>query len=306
MKKQPKKAGIVSLSAPITLSAEAEWREERLCKSIANLEQIGLSSMLCENLRVCDGYIAGSVEQRLGDLHGCYQNEEVDLIIATRGGRSANHLLELIDYEVIKHNPKPLIGYSDISILLNAIYAKTAQVQVHGPMMTADLEAQDPQTWKSLEATLAFKEQRFQISDFAEVWKEGSCSGTLLGGNLITLQCLLGTPFNPNWDGAVFFWEEIGEEISRLDRALTHFRNAGVLGKISGMIIGNLHNISGDSPEEAAKAENLKEILLALFADFDFPIIKTEKFGHVVDTQISLPVGGRAEITDSEVRFSFS
>src|SRR5262249_45316204 len=92
----------------------------------------------------------------------------------------------------------------------------------------------------------------------------GDASGILLGGNLMTVECLLGTPYEPDWRRSIFFWEEVGEPLSRLDRTLVHFKHAGVWDKISGMVIGNVHNITGDSPEESAHAREVNAFLKRL------------------------------------------
>jgi muramoyltetrapeptide carboxypeptidase len=239
----------------------------------------------------------------------------------------------------VNRSKKPLIGFSDITILLNALYKRNGQVQIHGPMITAGLDKLDETTYESLLAVLERREQSFDLKKFGEVWKSGNASGILLGGNLMTVECLLGTPYEPDWTGrergtererergtererergtererergterergSIFFWEEEGEPISRLHRTLVHLKHAGVWDKISGMVIGNVHNITGDSPEESACAREVNAFLKQFFSSYKFPCIKTEFFGHEVSTQISLPVGGLATITASELRLSF-
>ena len=301
----PKLLGVVSPSAPITLESERESRETRLQNSTTNLSTYDLGLKVGSNVRACAGYMAGTAQERLDDLHAMYRDPEVQWVIASRGGRSANQLLEGLDFDLVNRSKKPLIGFSDITILLNALYAQNRQVQIHGPMITAGLDKLDETTYESLLAVLERHEQSFDLKEFGEVWKSGNASGILLGGNLMTVECLLGTPYEPDWRSSIFFWEEVGEPISRLHRTLVHLKHAGVWDKISGMVIGNVHNITGDSPEESAYAREVNAFLKEFFSSYTFPRIKTECFGHDVRTQISLPVGGVATITASELRLSF-
>jgi muramoyltetrapeptide carboxypeptidase len=286
-----------------------------LQNSTANLSTYDLGLKVGSNVRACAGYMAGTAQERLDDLHAMYRDPEVQWVIASRGGRSANQLLGGLDFDLVNRSKKPLIGFSDITILLNALYARNGQVQIHGPMITAGLDKLDEATYESLLAVLERREQSFDLKGFGEVWKSGKASGILLGGNLMTVECLLGTPYEPDWTGrergsgrkrgSIFFWEEEGEPISRLHRTLVHLKHAGVFDKISGMVIGNVHNITGDSPEESACAREVNAFLKQFFSSYKFPCIKTEFFGHEVSTQISLPVGGLATITASELRLSF-
>src|SRR5262249_17345114 len=145
----PKLLGVVSPSAPITLESERESRETRLQNSTANLwlarriwsHRFGttydLGLKVGSNVRACEGYMAGTVKERLDDLHAMYRDPEVQWVIASRGGRSANRLLVGLDFDLVNRSKKPLIGFSDITILLNALYKRNDQVQIHGPMITA-------------------------------------------------------------------------------------------------------------------------------------------------------------------------
>lgn len=301
----PKILGAVSPSAPCTYASQREMREERLQRCASMLLSEGIELKLSAYSRECTGYMAGTATQRLEDLHAMYSDPNVKWLVANRGGRNSNQLLERLDFDLIRRVNKPLIGYSDITVLLNAIYVRTGHVQIHGPMASVELESNDKTTRESFLAALNSRDQRFSMRDFGEVWKSGSAKGVLLGGNLMSLETLLGTPYEPDWSGAVFFWEEVSEPISRLDRTLTHFKHAGVWDKVAGVIIGHLEDIKGDSAEEAEYAKNVDGYLKNFFSQFSVPCIKTNLFGHEVTTQLSLPVGGIATISDSEVSFSF-
>lgn len=298
--------GIVSPSAPITYAKEKVWREERLNQSIANLRSRGIETKQGDHIFECYGFEAGTNEQRLADLKKFYRDSEITDIIATRGGRSATSLLRSLNYEEILQSGKRVIGFSDVTALLNSIYAKTGIPQIHGPMVTAGLEGDDALTWQSFLAALNEESQSFPLSDFGEWWREGEAEGTLLGGNLVTLECLLGTEFEPVWDNCILFWEEIGESISKIVRIFYHLENAGILSKLNGMIVGRLAGVDGVNPEEQSRAESPRDTLLEVLSGYDFPILKTDLFGHGVTSQLSLPVGGRAVLSSESVGFSVS
>src|SRR5262245_20425516 len=182
----PKLLGVVSPSAPITLVSPRESRETSLKNSTANLLRYGLGLKVgsnvraCagykvgSNVRACAGYMAGTAKERLDDLHAMYRDPEVQWVIASRGGRSANQLLFDLDFDLVNRSKKPLIGFSDITILLNALYAQNGQVQIHGPMITAGLDELDEATYKSLLAVLERREQSFDLKEFGEVWNSGN------------------------------------------------------------------------------------------------------------------------------------
>lgn len=298
------KAGVVAPSAPISCEGDRQTREARLEKANAFLAAEGVELLFSPNLRACTGFTAGSAEVRAADLHEMYLDPSVHLIFAARGGRNCSDLLKFLNPEVIKAGNKPLVGYSDISILLNAIHKITGRVQIHGPMCAAGLETDDLQTQKSLLDVVNGRDQRLSIAEFGSFWKAGTCMGTLLGGNIISVENLLGTKHEPDWNGAIFFWEEEADLISRFARVLTHFENCGVWNKINGMIVGHLEGITGETTEERQAAENLRETLLERFKYYDFPILKTDLFGHEVRTQLSIPVGGKCTITANEIELS--
>lgn len=289
------KAAIVSPSAPSTHTAD---RTKQYESGLATLKALGVEFSEMPHARDALSYVASGAADRLADLMAAYRDSSIDIIIAANGGWNVTNLLSAIDFELIKTNPKPLVGASDITALQNAIYAKTGQSQLYGPMVTWGFERNDPATNKSFMALAKDKQRQMPLTDFGQWLKPGNFSGPAVGGNLISMVSLLGTPYEPDWNGKVFMWEDTEETVFRLDRALTHFKNAGVWDKISGMIIGRLDQID---EQFAGKTYSAAQMIADHFASYNFPILKTELFGHNMPTQISLPIGGTLSADGSTV-----
>jgi len=293
------KAAIVSPSAPSTHSEE---RNKQFQTGLAVLNDLGIEYIIMPHAQDSLGYVASSTTDRLSDLHAAYKDKSVDIIIAANGGWNCSHLLSKLDYGLIKNNPKPLAGASDITALLNAIYAKTGAVQLYGPMITWGLHNNNAKTNQSFAALVKDHRQEFALSDFGKWLKSGQFNGAVVGGNLVSMASLLGTPYEPDWQDKIFVWEDTEESVYRLDRALTHFKNAGAWGEIKGMVIGHLDQVDEDF---AGKKFDAMQMICDLFADYDFPILKTDLFGHNIPTQITLPMGGKLTADDQKVTMSW-
>lgn len=291
------KAAIVSPSAPSTHTKE---RTNQFQAGLSNLKSLGIDCMLMPHARDALSYISSSAQDRLADLLAAYQDPSVDIIIAANGGWNSSHLLQLLDFDLISQNKKPLVGASDITPLLNAIYFRTHVPQLYGPMVTWGFETNDPTTNESFLAITQKGKQEFTLSAFGEWLKPGTLNGIVVGGNLTSIEGLLGTAYEPNWQGKVFVWEETEETLFRLDRTLTHFKNAGVWSKIAGMVIGHLDQIDENF---AGKTTNTTAMIAGHFATYNFPILKTDLFGHNIPTQITLPIGGTIRADGQQVTF---
>lgn len=256
-------------------------------------------------------YMAGTDEQRAADLNAMFKNPEIKGIFCSRGGQSSNRLLDLIDYRAIQKNPKVFMGFSDIAVLLNAIHKKTGLVTFHGP----NVEFGFSRGWKgrnNFTAEYFFKAvmQSQPIGDIRvrkiDILKSGKAHGILIGGNLEVLMTLLGTPYEPDWNNKILFWEEAVRTTEDIDFWLAHLRLSGVFEKISGMVIGKLSDItrlrSGDD-WNPKKAFPVGKIVLDLCRDYKFSIMKGVPFGHYYP-QITIPIGVKATIDTAKKLFS--
>ncbi len=288
------KIAIIAPSASARFSPE---RQAQFRSGLENLEKLGHETLLMPHADSSgDGsYASAPLADRLADLAQAYAAPGAELVLAANGGRIATQLLPEIDFEKIAAARLPMMGFSDISALLAAIHARTGIRQYHGPMLVHGFDVADPAAMASFAAAIAGQAQEFPLAQFGEYWNGNSLSGEIIAGNLVSLEALLGTPFAPDWRGKVLFWEETAEELSRLDRTLTHFRNAGVWGQLSGMVVGKLDNIgvAGEDPAAMVR-EHFKTYS-------SFPVLKTERFGHGLPSQITIPIGGQVRADQKRV-----
>ena len=247
------------------------------------------------------GNLAGTDDQRLEDLHDMFADKSVAGILCIRGGAGASRLLGRIDYELIKKNPKALIGYSDITALIMAFQAKAGLVTFHGPVGTS--------TWSNLVAK-TFKEQLMdnqlltytnpakkgdnivQYKDRITTINPGIAEGKLLGGNLTLISGLCGSPYLPDFTGSILFLEEINESPEKVDRMFCQLMNAGILKQIKGFVFGKC---TGCSPSGGYGSLNLDQILRDFIKPLQIPSYSGAVIGHI-DDQFLLPVGVQARI----------
>jgi len=294
--------GIISPSEPIIYKNE-------FFAGVKELEKLGLKVVLGKNVfKSYGGYMAGTTKERLQDLHSMFKNPEVKAIFVSGGGFCANQILPYINYSLIKENPKIILGYSDITVLINAIYSKTGLITFHGPSVELTISSWDNFTKKS------FLRAIFQTRPIGRVpgltsWKvlkKGKATGHLLGGNLTVLRTLFGTKYNPDWKGAILFWEDCDLTYEDLDHFITHLKLAGILDKISGMIIGKNKNFTEIEKESELKKKDFllpQNIILERTQEYKFPIISEVQFGHVGE-QVTIPIGVQATIDTSKRLFS--
>ncbi|MFK7840599.1 MAG: LD-carboxypeptidase [Bdellovibrionales bacterium] len=230
---------------------------------------------------------AGTHAQKLDALHSLYEDQDIDAIWAAGGGNRALHLLADIGFEVIKDNPKPLIGFSDVTALLNSISVRADISNIHAPVFK-HLHQHD----RELDHLMNLKTD-FQW-DHNDVLKQGSAEGCLFGGNLSVFQYLptfLGLDF---LEGCILFLEDCNEELSRVDRMLCYLKHAGVFERISGLVLGDFSNLLDSSRPFGF---SYKEIVLEHLNGCDIPVIMNVPFGH---TQVNMPLhlGHRYRLTN--------
>jgi muramoyltetrapeptide carboxypeptidase len=266
-----------------------------------SLAALGLSSVEGEHLLDRYGYLAGSDEARAADVMRFFQDDSVDGILAVRGGWGCARILPLLDYESIREHPKVLCGYSDITALIIAVYAKTGLVTFHGPdgistwnpfsvdcfkRLLFDAEALTLENPPSATETLA------RTKDRIETIRPGIARGKLVGGNLSVLAGIVGSPYLPSWKGSILFVEEIGEEIYRVDRMLTQLKLAGILSELSGFIFGKCVDCG---PGEGYGSLTLPEVLRDLILPLGVPAWYGAMIGHIED-KFTVPIGIEAEV----------
>jgi muramoyltetrapeptide carboxypeptidase len=279
--------GIVAPGSPFS--------EEQLQKTLANLTALGLVPKLATNLKATLGYLAGTDQQRLDDLHSMFSDKEVAAIWCLRGGYGTARLLPHLNYRLIRRNPKPLIGYSDITALLNAIHQETGLVCFHGPVGASDFS---PFTVAGLRGALMDVPQgplllpapnRQQAVPRTLVG--GTARGRLAGGNLSLVAALCGTPWQLPVKGRILFLEDVGEKPYRIDRMLTQLRQACPLEKAKAIVLGTFSDCQAtDSP-----SQTIEEVFADRLGNLGVPVCYGLPFGHITD-QLTLPIGAEAEL----------
>ncbi len=281
--------------------ASPAWipKKEKVANGIKYLEQKGFKVKIAKNIYKQYGYFAGTEEERLEDIHQLFTDEEVSAILATRGGWGTLRMLNEINFDLIKKNPKPVIGYSDITTLQLAIWAKTNIGSLSGPMLAVEMgggiqEFTEKHFWgylqnsdKNYKITLAQTE--------TSIMKHGNVTGKLLGGCLSLVSFLQGTPFSPDFRDTILFLEDVGEQPYKIDRYFAHLKQAGIFNQINGLILGDFLDCDPGSDEEIF---TINYLIDEYFSDTEFPVLRKFPYGHG-DIKVTMPIGANT-IIDTE------
>ena len=273
----------------------------------ATVTGMGLVPRLGRNVTARYGYLAGTDQQRADDVNEAFADPDVRAVFAVRGGWGCARILPLLDWKVIRNNPKLLIGFSDITALHLAFAAHAGFPTIHGPNAANNWPAT---SWNSF-WRLAFAGETpvFRNPDPATIdplqqdrWRTtpirpGKAAGALVGGNLTVLAALAGTPWLPDFTGRILFLEDTGEAEYRVDRMLTQLALAGILGKVAGVVFGQCTRCSVNVVDYSGFT--IPQVLDQHLGLLGVPVFSGANIGHIYD-QLSLPVGVRAEIDAGE------
>ena len=248
------------------------------------------------------GYLAGTDEQRAEDIMDMFTDPDVDAILALRGGWGCARILPLLEYNVIRAHPKALIGYSDITALLLAIYARSRIVTFHGPVGRSNWNSRTVEAFRKVLVhgellhldPVADGEGSRSRGDPIHPIRGGIAEGPLVGGNLSVASALIGTPYMPDFSGHVVFFEEVREQLYRVDRHLTQFMLAGSFDDAAAIVFGQCAHCTGDSGI-GGLTWLLRDHLLALHK----PVWTGAPIGHMSPVY-TLPIGIPV-ITDSAI-----
>ena len=288
----------------VRLIAPAGAIFERVRFEIAaeNMQGLGLKPTFAAHVRERHGYLAGTDEQRAADIMDAFTDPNVKAIFALTGGWGAARTLPLLDFDVIAKNPKVVIGYSDITALLNAIYTRTGMTTFHGPNGTSRWRPAVVQAAKTLlfdggTPTIKNPVPNFETlaqHDFrVQTVVPGAAEGELVGGNLTVLTALAGSPYMPDMRGKILFLEDIGEAIYRVDRMLSTLQLNGALDQSAGIVFGGFTRVNNDGDGYGAFA--LMDIFDHYCTPLGRPAFYGSPFGHIAGNQI-MPIGTRARM----------
>ena len=264
---------------------------------VKDLEARGFKVVLGDSFYAKWYNFGGTDEVRANDINKMFKDKNIKAIFCVRGGYGSIRLLDLIDFETIKKNPKIFVGYSDITTLLLAITQKTDLVTFHGPM-SSNYKNFDDITNTSFFNTIMNNKTSYELSDYSgsalRTVREVKAEGEIVGGNLSLIVASLGTKYEIDTKGKILFIEEVGEYTYRIDRMFQQLKLAGKFDDASGIILGNFNKANKEAPEDMS----LEDIFDDSFGKLKKPVISGFSSGHVRPL-ITLPIGARAKIDTS-------
>lgn len=274
----------------IALSGACE--KEKVLQAKAFLESKGFNVKLSKNIFDKNRYLAGSDEDKLSELENFFEDKSIDIIMCARGGYGAIRLVERIDYDVIKRNPKIFCGFSDVTALLLMIYKKTSMITYHGPMATSDFALTAP--------SHLLQDERITYSCFCnaiknadisyignKIYKSGDAKGILWGGNLATVVSLCGLDFIPNQD-FIFFTEDLNEPVYKIDKMFQQLINIKKFKEhCKAIVLGDFLDCCNE--------EWLEQYWHELASRLNIPIVSGFKITHNTD-KITIPIGRLAQL----------
>ena len=249
------------------------------------------------------GYMAGKAEIRVEDLHEAFSRKDIKGIFCVKGGYSASQLLDKIDYELIKNNPKVFVGYSDVTNLHIVFNQKCNLGTYHGPMVKSNMindfnDYTKISFFESMEKNVTKYEEPENMP--LSILTEGNVSseainGVLTGGNMAIIVTTLGTQYEIDTKDKILFLEDVDEEIGSLNRMLTHLKYAGKFSDCKAVVFGNFVVYKNTYTKENQHYE-LLELLKDFFADYDKPVIYGMESGHKKPYMFTLPLGAKCSI----------
>lgn len=280
--------------------------------AVERLGQLGLSVSYGEHVEECDEFLSSSIASRMSDIHTAFADPSVHAIFSAIGGHFSNQLLNYLDYDLIKKNPKIFCGYSDITTLCCAIFAKTGLVTYDGPhfstfsmvegieyamdtikkcmMSNAPFEVEQSPVWSDDQWYLRQNEREFIPNEGYLVLNEGTAEGTVVGGNLASLNLLQGTPFMPPLRNSILFVEEdFTCDALDFDRNFQSLLHLPEFSGVKAVVIGRFQKKSLVSDEKLTKLIRNKAELAHI------PVVANASFGHT-QPHFPVPIGGRCKL----------
>ncbi len=306
--------GIVSPSGAITKDIQ-----DKYYRGVEVLKKMGFRIKFGENVMEDLnnwGISAGTPEQKANDINKMFVDNEVKAILCSRGGETSNAVLDLLDYKVIRQNPKIFCGFSDNTTLINAIYNKTGLITFYGDDVRGHF-GHTATAYTRAEFLSRFVKGYIGEINKNSLWEEvrgGKAKGRLVGGNLSSLEYLVGTEYFPKVKKAILFFEGYTGKLNKMASIFYHFKKLGVWDKVNGVIVGYIWGQEKDgSPRsgpprrgEAGGAGKPKvsaeDILLEITKEYNFPILKVRDFGHRTECT-PLPVGVKVKIDTRKLSF---
>lgn len=290
----------VGLVTPATYVADPD----RLLLAGRTLRYFGLQMRMGRHVGRRAGYLGGSVEERLEDLHAMFADPAVKAVFAIRGGYGAGQLLDRIDYGLIRRNPKIFLGYSDITTLHLAIHKMTGLVTFHGPVVLSRFTEYTQRYFRKAlfdpspigAVTNPPDSDPLRPAHLLRAIRGGRARGPLIGGNLGLVSATMGTPYEIETRGRILFLEDVGEQPYAVDRMLTQLRLAGKLDAAAGIVFGECRDCRPREFQPSFESTfSLGEVLDDILGGLKIPVLTGMTIGHT-DNQATLPLGVAATL----------
>lgn len=289
---KPKKLEHGNLIGVISPSSSPE-DITKINKGVQYLEKLGYKVVVGNNVGKVRGYLAGNDDERVSDLHYMFGNKEVKAIFTIRGGYGCARLLDKVDYNLIKKNPKIFIGYSDINALQMAIYKNCGLVTFSGPMLAVDFVDEistftEENLWKIITSNKKIGKLHNPNDEKFFSLNNGKAEGRILGGNLTVLCSIIGTGYLPDFKNSILFLEDINEPPYKIDRMFNQMRINKIFKNAKGILLGRFINCY--ETDQFKNSLTLNEVIEEYFHSLIKPVIYNIKHGHIKDN-LTIPLG---------------
>ncbi len=284
--------GVVSLAAAV--------EQKTLERGLELVHSIGFHPRVSRHVLDRDDILAGSDRQRAEELQAFFADPDIRAIFVARGGYGSGRILPLLDFEALALTPKPFVGFSDLTFLLNPMVERARMVAFHGPMLAIDhaIEPRNRGSFEHLRKVLVGELEAFDM-EAQNVIHPGSAEGELMGGCLSIVVAMLETPYAPDFDDKILFLEEVGERAYRIDRMLVQLRQSGALGRCAGIVFGAIRPFGGEENE----ARMIQRFITEQTSGLEIPVLFGIDAGHFTNN-LTLPFGVRARIESASQRLT--
>lgn len=307
--KRLQKGDVIGIISP----ASAPEDDNLITKGIRYIERLGYRTELGKNVGKARGYLAGTDEERVDDIHQMFKDKNIKAIFCLRGGYGAFRLLDKINYKLIRNNPKIFVGFSEITSLQMAFLHKAKLITYAGPMVVPNFSKDiNPFTeenfWRLITSNKKVGKLKFSDSEKLPNINPGNVTGQLVGGNLAVFVSLIGTQFLPNLKDKILLLEDVSEFPYKIDRMMNQLRLNQTFKNVKGIILGRF--VDCIEHDMTKKTLTLSEVIEDYLRGIKVPTIYTFPHGHIEEF-VTLPLGikiklnatkGFVEITESCVR----
>lgn len=259
------------------------------------LSSIGLKTIFSDKIYRKNSDFNGTGEERAEILMKCFKDSSIKAIFDVSGGDLANGVLDYLDFGIIKSNPKPFFGYSDLSVIVNSLYSKTG-MKTYLYQIRNLIEENKNKQIQEFKST--FMENGNELLTFNYEWIQGnSMDGIVVGGNLRCFLKLSGTEYMPDFQDKIIFLESLGGDVPKITTYLSQYKQMGVFKKVKGIILGSYTEM-----EREKYSPTIVEIIKEVVNNTNMPIVKTNEIGHGKDSKCII-IGGRIEIQSDKMHF---